>query len=59
MLEVVSILPKGDQHARRIEKRAVVLKLVFMARDEPAEVVEPGVGPFDDLSAAVAPQGPM
>jgi len=56
-LEVVSKLPKGDQHARRVEKRAVVFELVLIARDEPAEVVEPRVGPFDDPAAAVAPQG--
>jgi hypothetical protein len=31
---VVSILPKRDQHARGVEKRAVVLGLVVIAGDE-------------------------
>lgn len=56
-LEVVSKLSKRDEHARRVEKRAVVLKLVLIARDEAAEVMQPRVGPFDNPAAAIAPQG--
>jgi hypothetical protein len=54
MLQVVSKLTERDEHARRVQKGAVVLNLVVVAGYQVTEVVQPGIGPFDDPAAAVA-----
>jgi hypothetical protein len=53
---VVSKLAERDQHAGRVQKGPVVFELVFISRDETAEVVQPRVGAFNNPAPAVAAQ---
>jgi hypothetical protein len=53
-LEAVSKLSKGDHQAGDLQEGQEHLGLTLVSDDQPAEVSEPGHGPFDGPPAAVA-----
>jgi hypothetical protein len=53
-LEAVSKLSKGDHQAGDLQEGQEHLGLALVSDDQSAEVSEPGHGPFDRPSAAVA-----
>jgi hypothetical protein len=53
-LEVVSKRSQGDHQAGDLQEGQEHLGLALVSDDQPAEVSEPGHGPFDGPAAAVA-----
>jgi len=53
-LEAVSKLSKGDHQAGDLQEGQEHLGFALVSDDQPAEVSEPGHGPFDRPAAAVA-----
>jgi hypothetical protein len=54
VFEAVSKLSKGDHQAGDLQEGQEHLGLALVSDDQSAEVSEPGHGPFDRPSAAVA-----